>query len=57
MSSSQQDYYRARAVEEREAASTSQESNVAGLHEQMARMYESLANELDKPRHPVAPAW
>jgi hypothetical protein len=35
----------------------SEESNVAGLHEQMARMYESLANELDKPRHPVAPAW
>jgi hypothetical protein len=57
MSSTQQDYYRARAVEEREAATNSIESSVAGLHEQMARMYESLANELDRPRYSVAPAW
>lgn len=57
MSSKQQDYYRARAIEEREAATNSIESNVAGLHEQMARMYESLANELDRPRYSVAPAW
>lgn len=57
MSSPQQDYYRARAFEEREAAARSTEPNVAGLHEQMARMYESLARELDRPRHAVAPAW
>ena len=38
-------------------ATNSIESNVAGLHEQMARMYESLANELDRPRYSVAPAW
>ena len=57
MSSTQQDYYRARAVEEREAATNTAETNIAGLHEQMARMYESLANELDRPRHSVAPAW
>lgn len=57
MSSAQQDYYRARAVEERDAASASSESSVAGLHLQMARMYESLADELDRPRHAVAPAW
>lgn len=57
MSSAQQDYYRARAIEERDAASNASESNIAGLHEQMARMYESLAAELDRPRHAVAPAW
>ena len=57
MCSSQQDYFPARAVEEHEAATNSIESNVAGLHEQMARMYESLANELDRPRYSVAPAW
>ena len=57
VSSPQLDYYRARAIEEREAASRATESNVAGLHEQMARMYESLASELDRPRHAVAPAW
>ena len=57
MPSPERDYYRARAMEERDAASKSTESNVAGLHLQMARMYESLANELDRPRHAVAPAW
>ena len=57
MSSPQQDYYRARAIEEREAAAKSTESNVAGLHLQMARMFDSLADELDRPRHSVAPAW
>jgi hypothetical protein len=57
LSSAQQDYYRARAIEEHDAASSSTEASVAKLHEQMARMYESLANELDRPRHAVAPAW
>ena len=57
MSSPQQAYYRARAIEEREAASRSTESNVAGLHEQMARMFDSLADELDRPRRDIAPAW
>lgn len=57
MSSPQRDYYRARAIEERDAASKSTEASVAGLHEQMARMYESLADELDRPPHAVAPAW
>ena len=57
MSSAQQDYYRARASEERDAAANAAESNVAGLHMQMARMYESLADEIDRPRHAVAPAW
>jgi hypothetical protein len=57
MSSPELHYYRARALEEREAAAKCAESNVAGLHQQMARMYESLAREMDRPRHPVAPAW
>lgn len=57
MSSSQVDYYRTRAIEERGAAARATESNMAGLHEQMARMYESLARELERPRYAVAPAW
>lgn len=48
MPSPQPDFYRARAVEERDAASRSTEANVAGLHQEMAHMYDALAKELDR---------
>ena len=57
MPNPERDYYRARAAEERDAASNASESNIAGLHEQMARMYQSLADDFDRPQHSVAPAW
>ena len=57
MPNPERDYYRARAAEERDAASKASESNIAGLQEQMARMYQSLADDFDRPQHSVAPAW
>ena len=57
MPNPERDYYRARAAEERDAASKASESNIAGLHEQMARMYHSPADDFDRPQLSVAPAW
>ena len=57
ISSAERDYYRARATEERDAASAASDASSAGLHRQMARMYDSLADDYDRPRHSVAPAW
>jgi hypothetical protein len=55
--SSQQDYYRSRAVEERDAAAGSSDADLAELHGRMARLFESLANEIDRPRPAIAPGW
>lgn len=44
MSSREEDYYyRARAIEERKAAADASQANVAMIHEELARLYEALA--------------
>ena len=48
MPSKQRQRYRIRAIEEREAAAKSFDINVAGLHQQIAEMYDSMGRELDK---------
>ena len=57
ISSTQQDYYRNRAAEERTAAASAADPGLAELHKRMARLFESLANELDRPPHAIAPGW
>ena len=57
ISSVQQDYYRGRAAEERDAAAGSTDADLAELHKRMARLFDSLANEIDKPRPAIAPGW
>ena len=46
MTSRDEDYYRARAEEEREAASHARNAHVAEIHRELARAYEGL---LDHP--------
>ena len=48
MPSQKRDFYRARASAERDAATLASEPNVAGLHEQIAQMYEAMEEELDR---------
>ena len=57
ISSPQQDYYCSRAAEERDSAAGASDPVLAELHERMARLFESLAAELDRPRHAIAPGW
>jgi hypothetical protein len=57
ISSPQQDYYCNRAAEERDAAAVATDPNLADLHQRMARLFESLASELDRPRNDIAPGW
>jgi len=38
------EYYRARAIEERFAASDAKQANVAAIHEELARLYAALAD-------------
>ena len=45
MSSQDEDYYRARAIEERRAARDASQANVAMIHEELARLYEALAQQ------------
>ena len=54
MSSQKPDYYRARAAEERKAAAKAREPNVAGLHQQMAEMYDAMVEEMGKQLPPAA---
>lgn len=39
------DYYRARAIEEREKALASDRQNVAEIHLELARLYDALVSE------------
>ena len=45
MSSDEIEYYRARAIEERKAAADASQANVAAIHEELARLYEALADQ------------
>ena len=45
MSSDEIEYYQARAIEEREAAADAAQSNVAAIHEELARLYEALVDQ------------
>ena len=45
MSSEDIEYYRARAAKEREAAADASQSNVAAIHEELARLYDALADQ------------
>ena len=47
MSQEDHDYYRARAIEERERANSSDRSNVREIHEELARLYEALAEQAE----------
>jgi hypothetical protein len=40
-----EDYYRARAIEERGAAADAKHANVAQIHEELARLYQALADQ------------
>lgn len=57
ISSTQRDYYCSRAAEERDAAAVATDPNLAELHQRMARVFEGLASELDRPRNAIAPGW
>lgn len=39
------EYYRARALEERFAATDAKQANVAAIHEELARLYNALAEQ------------
>jgi hypothetical protein len=45
MSSDEIEYYKARAIEERKAVVDASQSNVAAIHEELARLYEALAEQ------------
>lgn len=45
MSSTDTDYYRARAIEERKQALVADRKNVAEIHLELARLYDALENE------------
>lgn len=45
MSPTDVDYYRARAIEEREHALAADHKNVAEIHLELARLYDALVNE------------
>lgn len=45
MSDQDEDYYRARAIEERKAAADASQAEVAMIHEELARLYEALAQQ------------
>ena len=45
MSSEDIEYYQARAAQEREAAADASQSNVAAIHEELARLYDALADQ------------
>ena len=45
MSSDEIEYFRARAAQEREAAADATQSNVAAIHEELARLYDALAEQ------------
>lgn len=45
MSTDDIEYYRARAEQEREAATDASQSNIAAIHEELARLYEALAEQ------------
>ena len=51
MSSPDDEYYRARAIEERKAAENASQREVAMIHEELARLYEALVEQPDlRPR-------
>ena len=45
MSSTDTNYYRGRAIEEREQALAADRNNVAEIHLELARLYDALDNE------------
>jgi hypothetical protein len=55
MSSEDLDYYRKRAAVERERAKSSSRSDIAEIHEELARLYDALIeHEVLRPTHRVA---
>ncbi|MDP9421677.1 MAG: hypothetical protein M3Q19_02375 [Pseudomonadota bacterium] len=45
MSAHNEEYYHARAIEERQAATDATQSEVALIHAELARLYEALARQ------------
>lgn len=54
MPAQKREFYRARAEAERDAASLESEPNVAGMHEEIAQMYDDMAKDLDREFPPPA---
>lgn len=50
------DYYRARAFEERERAATPSDPHIASIHGDLAAKYEALASEADV-QPTLQPSW
>ena len=48
MSTSDKDYYRARALEERDRAQTANERKIAAIHRDLAKKYEALEKEVER---------
>jgi hypothetical protein len=50
-----EDYYRGRAIEERLAAEDASQANVAQIHQELARLYDALADQPElRPARKVA---
>lgn len=52
MSSNDTEYYRQRAITERELAKASTRSNVAAIHEELARQYDALVEHAELRQGP-----
>ena len=56
MSNSDKDYYRVRALEERDRAAAANEPNIAAIHRDLAEKYEALAKDVEV-RPMLRSAW
>jgi hypothetical protein len=54
--SSDADYFRARAIEERDCAATASEPNIVGIHLNLAEKYEGLVQEAEL-QPTIRPGW
>lgn len=48
MSSQRPEYYRSRAAEERDAAASAPNASLARVHDDLAAMYDRMANEAER---------
>ena len=53
MSADQREYYRARAIEERNAASLAPNASIFRFHDEMATMYDRKAKEAERELEPA----
>jgi hypothetical protein len=53
MSSERPEYYRSRAAEERDAASSAPNASLARVHDDLAAMYDRMAKEAEREPEPA----